>query len=120
MDKDKATALGELLGRRSETCLLSTDDLQLNRGPGLDDSDSPRIRVPTAVATCPRQGLVAVGFDSGEVQLYWGVSASAERPQVGAGFRISEERPVKFLRTLIGYSPFENEDNEEEISVRPF
>ncbi len=43
------------------------------------------------------QGLVAVGFDSGEVQCYSGLPGEL---RVGSGFRVSPGAPVLFLRTL--------------------
>ena len=60
-----------MTGRRSETLRLGSEDLQTNAGGGKEDggdkSSAPRL--PTAVMTAPEHGMVAVGFDSGEVRM---------------------------------------------------
>ena len=60
-----------MTGRRSETLRLGNEDLQANAGGGKEDGSdkSSAPRLPTAVMTAPEHGMVAVGFDSGEVRM---------------------------------------------------
>ena len=59
-----------MTGRRSETLRLGNEDLQANAGGGKEDGgDKSSARLPTAVMTAPEHGMVAVGFDSGEVRM---------------------------------------------------
>ena len=59
-----------MIGRRREVLHLGNEDLQTNAGGGKEDgSDKSSARLPTAVMTAPEHGMVAVGFDSGEVRM---------------------------------------------------
>ena len=53
--------------------------------------------------------MMAIGFDSGEVQFYTGLRPSLEeKPEVGPGFRISEKGSVSLLRYFDRFNPFAN------------
>ena len=59
-----------MIGRRSDTLRLGNEDLQANAEGGQregGDESSRTARLPTAVMTAPEHGMVAVGFNSGEV-----------------------------------------------------
>ncbi len=59
-----------------------------------------------------RHEMVALGFDSGEVQFYtnFGPDDEAEgdlkKFEIGPGFRVSNSDPVRFVRSLEEFSPF--------------
>ena len=132
---EKAEVLRELLGSPQGAPWLTADDLQANRRvrrPSSNEEEQEnRIRLPTALAVLPRheqretcknlfrnmtpslyrQETVVVGFDSGEVQVYGGfrpLSADAPTtpPEIGAGFRVSDAEPVRFVRSRAGVNPF--------------
>lgn len=54
--------------------------------------------------------MVVVGFDSGEIQTYFGLPGS---PRVGSGFRVSPGDPVVFVRALDGGNV--GDDDEDDI-----
>ena len=64
-----------MIGRRSETLRLGSQDLQANAGGDQQEGDQSS-RLPTAVMTAPEHGMVAVGFNSGEVRIAWTMGES--------------------------------------------
>ncbi len=72
-------------------------------------------RLPTAIATVPEQGLVVVGFDSGEVQCYSGLPGEL---RVGSGFRVSHGDPVRLVRTLEKHVTLDSDLEKDEDDCR--
>ena len=90
-----SAAVSHFLGGLDESRCLTTSDLQVDYGGGL--------RVPTAVACLPDSGVLAVGFDSGQVQTYTGYHPEAA-PQPGPCFQLAEaKRSVAFVKASVAF-----------------
>ena len=91
------------LGTLKEASCLESADLQVNFEP---EDGGPPFRTPTCVACLPDTGVLAVGFDSGEVQTYTGYGGQDGAPIPGPCFRISDSSAVLFLKAAEGWNPF--------------
>ncbi|TRY78561.1 hypothetical protein TCAL_06149 [Tigriopus californicus] len=98
---DKENVIREVLGEVLESIELDTEALQVN-AQGLKEG---QIRVPQSVIVVPSQKMVVVGFDSGEMQFYFGLPDKLES---GSGFKISDKDPVAHLDHASNWCPFSN------------
>lgn len=98
---NREKAIEEVLGEIVENIELDAEALQVN-AQGLKEG---QIRGPTSLTVVPSQNMVVVGFDSGEVQFYFGLP---DKLDAGSGFRIAEKDPVIQLAHASSWCPFSN------------